>query len=269
MKVLATHPLDLTTASNLSSMGCVVSTVRPGQTLAEAIAEEQPEVVVIGDDYTGDPAELRSAGLIVFAAESPDAEAWRGQGLDTVTATPVGAAETADMIFRMAEDAARADEHYQARMQETGGRNVLSGLVLGLIGFGEVGKHMRDRAEELNMPVVVYSTHLSDEGADAHRVRRMPDVATLAAQADIISVHEALRADTVGLLNEVFFAAMKPSAILINTSSSLVFARDAFLDYLGRNPNWATPPEIVDAPDFPALGLLREVRKFRSERIGM
>jgi hypothetical protein len=269
VKVLATHPLDLTTAANLAAMGFTVSTVEPGQDVASAVASGKPDVVVLGPDYAGSSEDLRGAGLVVFSDASPEVEAWRGAGLDAVTATPVGPAETADMIFRMAEDAARTDEHYQKRMQEMGAGHVLSGLVLGLIGFGEVGKHMRDRAEELNMPIVVYSTHLSDEGADVHRVRRMPDVKTLAAQADIVSVHESLRADTVGLLDGLFFAAMKPSAILINTSSSLMFGRDALLAYLARDPRWVAPGEIVDAPDFPSLGVLQAVHKYRSERIGL
>lgn len=269
MKVLAAHPLDLTTTSNLNAMGFAVAVPRADQSIAEAIAETSPDVVIVDSDFVGTSDDLRGAKLVVFEGESPEAAVWNGQGLDTVTATPVGPADTADMIFRMATDAANGDEDYKVRMQESGAKHILSGLVIGLIGFGEVGKHMRDRAEELNMPVVVYSTHLSDEGADAHGVRRMPNVEMLATQADIISVHEALRADTVGLLDEKFFAAMKPSAILVNTSSSLVFARESLVKYLGRNPQWRMPDEVIDAPEFPSLGLLREVWQYRSDHIGM
>ncbi len=96
------------------------------------------------------------------------------------------------------------------------------GSTLGLIGVGGIGREMIPRARAFGMPVVAWSRSLTEEKARALGVepRRTPE--EVAAAADAVSVHVALKPETRGLIGEKFFAAMKPGALFVNTSRAEV-----------------------------------------------
>jgi D-3-phosphoglycerate dehydrogenase len=98
----------------------------------------------------------------------------------------------------------------------------LYGRTLGLIGVGGIGKEMVPRAHAFGMPVVAWSRSLIDEKARALGIERAPTPLEVAARADVVSVHVALKPDTKGLIGEDFFAAMKPGAFFVNTSRAEV-----------------------------------------------
>lgn len=94
----------------------------------------------------------------------------------------------------------------------------LKGRVLGIIGFGAVGKAVARRAQSLDMKVIAWSRSLTKEGAEHFGITHAPDLMELARQADAISVHVAYKQETHHLINKAFLDAMKNGAILINTS---------------------------------------------------
>jgi D-3-phosphoglycerate dehydrogenase len=94
----------------------------------------------------------------------------------------------------------------------------LYGRMLGLIGVGQIGTLMIERARAFGMPVVAWSRSLTPEKARALGVGRKDSPEQVAAAADIVSVHVALTPDTKGLCGEKFFAAMRKGAYFINTS---------------------------------------------------
>jgi len=97
--------------------------------------------------------------------------------------------------------------------------NNVSQSVLGIIGFGALGKATAKLARALGMTIIYYNR--SPRECDyADQV----DLKTLISQSDIISCHCALTEETHHLLGKEEFAAMKPSAIVINT------ARGAIID---------------------------------------
>ncbi len=84
----------------------------------------------------------------------------------------------------------------------------LEGKTLAIIGLGAIGREMRKRAEAFGMKVIGYS-------------RNSGDVATLEEalqQADMVTLHTPLTAETTAMLSAPQFVAMKPGAILINTA---------------------------------------------------
>jgi D-3-phosphoglycerate dehydrogenase len=94
----------------------------------------------------------------------------------------------------------------------------LYGRTLGLIGVGQIGTLMIERARAFGMPVVAWSRSLTPEKARALGVGRKDSPEEVAAAADVVSVHVALTPDTKGLCGEKFFAAMRKGAYFINTS---------------------------------------------------
>src|SRR5881628_886168 len=98
----------------------------------------------------------------------------------------------------------------------------LCGRTLGLIGVGRIGTEMIPRARAFGMPVAAWSRSLTPERAQALGVERKTSPAEVAAAADVVSVHVALKPETTDLIDEKFFAAMKPGAFFVNTSRAEV-----------------------------------------------
>ena len=86
------------------------------------------------------------------------------------------------------------------------------------MGFGTIGKAVAKRAAGLEMHVAAWSRSLTAELAAQHGVAHAASPVALAAEADAISVHLAMCPETKHLVGEAFFGAMKPGAILVNTS---------------------------------------------------
>ena len=98
----------------------------------------------------------------------------------------------------------------------------LFGRTLGLIGTGKIGQEMITRAHAFGMNVVAWSRSLTIETARDLAVEMKQSPLEVASAADIISLHVALKDETRGLADEVFFEAMKPGTFFINTARAEV-----------------------------------------------
>ncbi|MGD8575735.1 MAG: 2-hydroxyacid dehydrogenase [Thiohalophilus sp.] len=88
----------------------------------------------------------------------------------------------------------------------------LQDKVLGIIGYGELGKAVAQMGEAFGMRCLVAQRDASDQRPD--RV----SLDELLAQADVLSLHCPLTDQTRGLIGAKQLARMKPDAILINTA---------------------------------------------------
>jgi D-3-phosphoglycerate dehydrogenase len=104
------------------------------------------------------------------------------------------------------------------RKKEFGKARGLAGRTLGILGFGAIGKAVAQRAAGLEMPVVAWSRSLTPALAEESGVGYASSPEALAAISDAVSVHLALTPETKHLVGKAFFDAMKPGAILVNTS---------------------------------------------------
>lgn len=106
----------------------------------------------------------------------------------------------------------------------------LAGSTLGIVGMGRIGQAVAKRALAFSMRVI----------ATARTARPMEgvtyvDMATLLRESDIISLHVALTEETHHLIGAAELAAMKPSAILINTARGGVVDQLALAEALDNN----------------------------------
>ena len=100
----------------------------------------------------------------------------------------------------------------QSRTFELGGRRVL------VLGFGRIGTRVARLCAAFGMRVMVHDPYLpagTIRGAGYEAVKDLP--AGLAA-ADIVTLHLPAGEATRGMVDAAFLAAMKPSAVLINTA---------------------------------------------------
>ncbi len=86
---------------------------------------------------------------------------------------------------------------------------------LGIIGCGNIGAIVADRAQGLKMKVVAYDPFLSDDRALALGVEKL-DLDSLFARSDFISLHTPLTEQTKGIINSGNIAKMKDGVRLIN-----------------------------------------------------
>jgi D-3-phosphoglycerate dehydrogenase len=99
----------------------------------------------------------------------------------------------------------------------------IAGHVLGLVGYGQVGRRVAVRARAFDMRVLVSDPFVDDAAIRADGVEPV-DLATLLGASDFVSLHARATASNRGLIGAAEIARMKPGACLINT------ARETLLD---------------------------------------
>ena len=91
----------------------------------------------------------------------------------------------------------------------------LTGKTLGVIGAGNIGGIVCERALGLKMKVVAYDPFLSEERAEKLGVQKV-DLDDLLARADFITLHVPKTEQTSNILNAEAIAKMKPGVRVIN-----------------------------------------------------
>jgi D-3-phosphoglycerate dehydrogenase len=91
----------------------------------------------------------------------------------------------------------------------------ITGKVLGLIGAGNIGSIVADRAQGLKMRVIAYDPFLSPERARDLGVEKV-ELNDLLARADFITLHVPLTAETKNILSADAIAKTKKGVRIIN-----------------------------------------------------
>lgn len=101
----------------------------------------------------------------------------------------------------------------------------LKGKTLGVVGAGNIGKHVIRIARGFGMEVVAFDLHPDRILAEVLGFRYV-DMDELLAVSDIVTLHAPATAATYHLIDREAFAQMKTGAVLVNTSrGSLVDTR--------------------------------------------
>jgi D-3-phosphoglycerate dehydrogenase / 2-oxoglutarate reductase len=92
------------------------------------------------------------------------------------------------------------------------------GKTMGVVGVGSIGREVIRRAHVFGLRVIAWSRSLTPELAGELDVERCENVDDIFREADIVTLHVPLNAETRKLVNGSRIWLMKPQAILINTS---------------------------------------------------
>jgi D-3-phosphoglycerate dehydrogenase len=172
-------------------------------------------------DLLGAADALKVVGRAGIGVDNIDVPAATERGI-VVMNTPYGNAITAAehaiaMMFALARQIPAADRSTQAgKWEKARFMGVeLSGKTLGIIGCGNIGAIVADRAQGLKMRVVAYDPFLSPERALELGVERLA-LDELLARADFITLHTPLTDQTRNIIDAAAIAKMKPGVRLIN-----------------------------------------------------
>jgi D-3-phosphoglycerate dehydrogenase / 2-oxoglutarate reductase len=107
----------------------------------------------------------------------------------------------------------------------------LEGKTLGLFGLGAIGRRVATLAAPFGVHLLA-TTWGQDEGRVAAVGARHVPIEILLQEADIVSLHLRLSAETEAVINRARLALMKPSSFLVNTARGRLVDREALVDAL-------------------------------------
>ena len=93
--------------------------------------------------------------------------------------------------------------------------NEVFGKTLGIIGLGNIGRQVAERAKPFGMEICAYDPFVSTDAANDSGVELL-ELDPLLARADYISLHLSLTPETAKLINARTIAKMKPGVRIVN-----------------------------------------------------
>lgn len=110
----------------------------------------------------------------------------------------------------------------------------LAGRTLGIVGLGRIGQAVARRALGLEMKVVALDPFVSGDTALDGAVTLLKNLSDLLAQADCVTLHASLSAETRHMIGAVQLKAMKPGAVLINCARGALVDETALAEALNK-----------------------------------
>ena len=164
---------------------------------------------------------MKVIGRAGIGVDNVDIPAATGAGI-VVMNTPFGnsittAEHAIAMMFALARQLPQADISTQAGKWE---KNRFMGVelyakTLGLIGAGNIGSIVADRALGLKMKVIAYDPFLSEDRAVEMGVEKV-ELDELLARADLITLHTPLTDKTRNILSAETLAKTKKGVLIVN-----------------------------------------------------
>jgi D-3-phosphoglycerate dehydrogenase / 2-oxoglutarate reductase len=222
-----------------------------------------------------------SIRLVCCARGGPvnvDVEALTSRGVPLVNTPGKNAEAVADltlafmvMLARGLPEAQRvvADGH-QPQDTFEGARFIgsdLRGHVLGLVGFGEIGRRVAERSRGFGTAVLVYDPYVKLDGS-FEQVEKLDE---LLARSDFVSLHARATSDNENLIDEAALQAMKPGGYLVNTARETLVDEDALDAALSSGHLAGAALDVVRLPRVPAVGphpLLRHENVVLTPHVG-
>ena len=134
----------------------------------------------------------------------------------------------------------------------------LTGRSIALIGCGQIARHLVKLLQPFDVTISAFVRRMPEDARTAgiHFTRRLDEALE---DADIISIHCPLTADTRNLISAPQFDLMKPSAILINTARGGIVDEPALIAALKAGTISAAGLDCFASEPLPANSALYEL----------
>jgi len=123
----------------------------------------------------------------------------------------------------------------------------LNEMTIGILGFGRVGSKLGQLARGLGFRVMFHDIKKIVDTNGCEPV----DVATMLQESHVVSIHVDGRTENKNLVDGQFLAAMKPSAVFVNTSRGFIVDAQALANHLRHDPQATAILDVHDPEPFP------------------
>ena len=209
--------------------------------LLELVVDAEALVIRSGTKVTAEviakAEKLRVIGRAGIGVDNVDVPAATARGI-AVLNTPEGnnvttAEHAIALLVSLARHVPQATASMKAGAWE---KSKFTGLelynrTLGVIGLGNIGRIVAQRAQGLGMRVVAYDPHIAANVAAKLDVE-LVSLDDLLARSDAITVHVPKTKDTTGLLGREAFAKVRKGVLVVNAARGGIVDEAALLDAL-------------------------------------
>jgi glyoxylate reductase len=259
-----------TTAEDLRLLDgvCTVSTERADP---DAVALVCGPVETVGRAEMDELPGLRLIAVAGAGIDGVDEEEARRRGISIVTCGPVLAEATADVAVGLLIAAARrfvaGDDLVRSGQWQGwefwGDLGVdISGSVLGIVGYGAIGRSVATRAEALGMRVLHHTRH------DTGLAGWVSDLDELLGESQHVSLHVPLTPETWHLIDGRRLALLSPAGVLVNTSRGPVVDEEALADALDTGALFAAGLDVYEHEPVVSERLRRSPRTVLLPHVG-
>jgi glyoxylate reductase len=213
------------------------------------------------DDELFDAAPmLKVVANFAVGFDNIDVPAATRRGIPVTNTPGVLTDTTADLAFTLLMAAARriAEGRDYARegKWKTWGPMLLMGqdvhgATLGIAGIGRIGSAVAQRGRGFDMKII-YNDAIRSEKAEKELGAQYVTKDELLKQSDFLSLHVPLTPDTRHYIDAKALSAMKPTAVLVNTSRGPVVDTMALYEALKAKRIFAAALDVTDPEPLPA-----------------
>ena len=219
----------------------IVDTLAKDARLTERVRELDPDVLIVRSTKVtaADIGAGRSLALVIRAGagvNTIDLKAASARGVYVANCPGKNAVAVAELTIghlvnldrRIADNVAALRAHRWDK-KGFGVARGLRGRTLAVLGTGQIGREVIQRAMAFEMRIVAWSRSLTDAEAKSLGISRANSPEDAVRDADAVSVHLALSPETRGRIGESVFAAMRPGAYFLNMARSEVVDQSALV----------------------------------------
>jgi phosphoglycerate dehydrogenase-like enzyme len=158
-------------------------------------------------------------------------------------------------ILYFAKDFRRMIRNQMAGVWEAFDVLWVSGHTVGIIGYGDIGRAIAERVRALGMTVLAVRRHASpSEGAEppVAEIYTAERRLEMISRCDYVVVSAPLTSETRGMIGEAEFAAMKPTAVVMNVGRGPVIDEEAMIGALSSGRIRGAALDVFDHEPLPA-----------------
>ncbi len=254
---------------------------RPGlseQELADAIPPYHALVIRSGSKVTANVLEnagnLKIVGRAGVGVDNVDLAAASRRGIAVVNTPGGNSVTTAEHAIALLMSLARHIPQATASMRQGKWEKSrfqgtqLAGKTLGIVGLGNIGRIVADRARGLKMTVLGSDPVMSGDRAAELGVR-LVDLDTLFAESDFVTLHAPLTESTRHLLDDAAFAKMKDGVRIVHAARGGIVDEGALLRAIESGKVAGAALDVFEKePIDPEHPLLREERVILTPHLG-
>jgi D-3-phosphoglycerate dehydrogenase len=194
---------------------------------------------------------LKAVGRAGVGIDNVDVQAATSRGvvvMNTPQANSVATAEhTMALMLAVSRHIAPAHASLKAgewRRSDFVGQQLYR-RVLGLIGFGRIGRLVAARAQAFGMEILAYDPYASEEVAREFGVT-LVELDDLLSQADYITLHTVTSPETRHIINQQTLAQMKDGVIIVNCARGQLIEETALVDALESGKVHAAAVDVYE-----------------------